>query len=69
MNTQLGSRSVAAKKLKVGDWILYSNPRYNERVVDVRTTSDGLMKVNHDYGNGGEPATSFYEPEDKVCIC
>lgn len=61
-------KSVQAADLKVGHWIVYANPRYNERVVGVSSTRDGQIKVLHDYGNGGEPATSFYERDDLICI-
>jgi hypothetical protein len=61
-------KSIKAKSLKIGDWIMFANPRMNERVVDVQQTRDGQIKVHHDYGNGGEPATSFYEADDRVCV-
>ena len=61
-------KSIMAKALQIGDWIAYANPRMIERVVDVQQTRDGQIKVHHDYGNGGEPATSFYEADDRVCV-
>ncbi len=61
-------RSISATALKIGDWIVYANSRMNERVVDVQRTRDGQIRVHHDYGNGGEPATSFYEADDHVCV-
>lgn len=54
--------SKLARDLKPGDWIIYINELLDERVVEVNETSDGLIKVSHDFGNGGEPATSFYDP-------
>ena len=66
--TPLGHRSVPANQLKPGDWIVYANSRYNERVIDTCTTRDGEIKVHVDYGNGGEPATSFYEPHEMVLV-
>lgn len=61
-----GKRTISAKALKPGHWIVYHNERLNQRVVDVDTTADGFVKAHLDYGNGGEPATSFFEPEEKI---
>ena len=61
-------RSTPASALKVGDWIVYANSRMNERVVGVQLTRDGQIKVHHDYGNGGEPATSFYDADEQLCV-
>lgn len=68
MSKSIGTRGVQAKNLKPGDWIAYSNARMNERVVKVQQTRDGQIKVNHDYGNGGEPATSFYDPNELITV-
>lgn len=64
----IGTKSIPASDLKTDMWIVYSNPRYRERVVDVQQTRDGQIRVRHDYGNGGEPATSFYEPSDRLTV-
>jgi len=61
-------RTIAAASLKPGMWIAYNNPRMNERVMEVAHTRDGAVKVYHDFGGGGEPAISFYEPGDLVCV-
>ena len=52
---------IRADQLEAGDWIIYNNTRMNERVVEVQDTRSGLeVKVYTDYGNGGEPAVSFW---------
>ena len=56
-------KTIAAEDLYPGLWIVYSNPRINQRVVDVGSTRDGQIKVPHDYGNGGEP---FLKPWTNV---
>ena len=54
-------KTIQAKDLCEGDWILYNNSMMNCRVVEVHDTREGdEVKVYHDYGNGGEPATSFF---------
>jgi hypothetical protein len=55
---------VKATDLREGMWILHFNDRYDERIVEVQGTRDGEIKINVDYGNGGEPATMFAEPDD-----
>lgn len=60
--------SVQAQHLRPGDWILHSNERFNERVVEIEFTRDGDVKVYTDYGNGGEPATSFWEKNDTMAV-
>lgn len=66
---QLGTKVISAKNLYEGQWILYKNSRMNQRVVGVEKTKDGLIKVYHDGGHGGEPATSFYEPDERLQVC
>lgn len=63
-----GTRSIEAGKLKPGMWLAYSNPRQNQRVVDTAYTRDGQIKVYADYGNGGEPATLFFEEHESVLV-
>ena len=54
-------KTIQAKDLREDDWILYRNSSQNVRVVEVHDTREGNeVKVYHDYGNGGEPATSFF---------
>lgn len=65
----IGIRTIPANRLKPGDWIAYRNERMNQRVVDVQTTRDGFIKAHLDYGNGGQPATSFFEPEESLNVC
>lgn len=60
--------TVEARHLLPGDWILHMNERFNERVVDVERTRDGDIKVYTDYGNGGEPATSFWYSTEPVPV-
>lgn len=64
----IGTKSIEASSLASGMWIVYDNPRYRERVVDVQETRDGQIRVSHDFGNGGEPAASFYEPSDRLTV-
>ena len=61
--------TVKAENLREGDWIVYaSNPRQNTRVVEVQAGRDGEVKVYHDFGNGGEPAVSYFDNDDKLTI-
>lgn len=66
---QLGIRTIKASQLQVGNHIVYANTAYRERVIETSTTRDGQIKVHWDYGNGGEPATSFYDPDDLLKVC
>ena len=61
-------RVVLAKDLKVGMWLTYNPPGHDQRIVDIDQTRDGQIKLHTDYGNGGEPATQFYEKTDRVRI-
>lgn len=57
----LTSFAVKAGDLRPGMWICRNNPRMNVRVVEVGHASiDGHVAVKHDFGNGGEPATSCF---------
>jgi len=56
---------ILAEKIKVGDWIVFK-PNIKCRVVDVDLTREGRIKIDFDYGNGGEPATSFYDRHERV---
>lgn len=64
----LGSKTIFAHELKTGMWMVFSNPRFNCRVVDVSSTRDSQVKVHTDYGHGGEPATSFFETTDRIAV-
>jgi len=58
---------IEARKLKPGDWI--RNGRLAPlHVVSVEWTRDAEIKVRHDFGNGGEPATSFYRHDETVVL-
>ena len=59
-------RFILAEKLKIGDWIV--RHLHNEHVVGVEFTRDGGIKVSHDYGNGGEPATSIFNRGERVVV-
>lgn len=61
-------KSIKAASVKVGQWLLFSNPRLNSRVVEVQDTRDGQIKVSTDFGNGGEPATSFFDANEDVLV-
>ena len=64
-------RAISALALKAGDIILYTNPRFNERVVEVVSGRDGAIKVHTRFADSfgpGEPATSFYYPGDMVTV-
>lgn len=63
-----GTRTVTAAQLRKGMWLAYTNSRYNQRVVDTSTTNEGRIKVYADYGNGGEPATLFYDKDERVLV-
>ena len=61
-------KSVSADKVAAGQWLVYDNARMNQRIVDVSATRDGQIRVEADYGNGGEPATLFFEANERVRI-
>lgn len=60
--------TIEARNATAGQWICRGFPSYNERIVEVETTRDGLIRIESDYGNGGEPATSFYEADESLRI-
>jgi hypothetical protein len=62
------SRSVAASKLKRGQWLVGNNPRASQRIVDVDTTADGRIRVEVDYGNGGEPGVMFFDKDERLLV-
>lgn len=63
---------IRADQVKEGQWIIDSqNARFDRRIVDVgtaRADNDYKIRIRHDYGNGGEPATSFYRPLDVLLV-
>jgi hypothetical protein len=67
MSEQVFGASVKACNLREGDWMVFNNPRFNCRVVSVEFGGD-LVLVRTDFGNGGEPATHFYEQNEYVKI-
>lgn len=65
------TRFIPAAKAKAGMWIVDpQNPRFNRRIVEIGPGKIDTMsiKVQTDYGNGGEPATSFYGPKDLLRV-
>ena len=52
-------QKVQAKDLKPGDIIVFTNPRYNERVVDVWETRTGEVLIHHDFGKGWSIGCDF----------
>ena len=60
------AKSTRVSDLKEGQWIVYDNPRLNARIVDLDRTRDGLICIRTDFGNGGEPAASFFKVSEKV---
>lgn len=67
MNEPMFGKSVKATSLRKGDWLAFSNPRFNCRVVSVRCGEESVL-VKTDFGNGGEPAIHFYELDQRVYI-
>lgn len=66
--TSNSPRTITAGQAKVGQWLVYANSRMNQRIVDIGETRDGQVKIHTDYGNGGEPATEFFEADDKIQV-
>ena len=62
------TRAIKAKQAKEGMWLAFSNPRFNQRIVEIGGTRDGQIKMHTDYGNGGEPGTSFFDPDETILI-
>jgi hypothetical protein len=64
-------RRIAADQVRAGQWIVDpQNARFDRQVVEAgRGKIDELsVRIRHDYGNGGEPATSFYGPRDTLLV-
>lgn len=58
-------RSIKAADLKEGQWL--SLHGHDMRVVEVtHGPLDDQVKVSVDYGNDGEPATNFYNADERV---
>jgi ElaB/YqjD/DUF883 family membrane-anchored ribosome-binding protein len=58
-------KKVKYSDLKKGMWIIdRQNARFNRRVVSVGGARDGGIRLETDFGNGGEPAVSFYGKDD-----
>jgi hypothetical protein len=70
MMTTLSSsmKTITAAQAQPGQWLVYSNPRMNQRVVEVEDTRDGGILIRADYGNGGEPGTLFFERTDTIQV-
>lgn len=57
-------KSIKASQLKPGMTMVFSNPRHNFVIDDVRTVRDGGIRVDHrDY-----TATNFYRADEIVWI-
>lgn len=60
-----------ADQVRPGNWIVdRQNARFDRRVIEAGPGKiDQLaIRIHHDYGNGGEPATSFYAPSDGMWV-
>jgi hypothetical protein len=62
------ARSIPANQAKVGQWLAYHNERMNQRIVGVAVTKNNQVKIHADFGNGGEPATLFFEPDENILV-
>lgn len=64
-----GLRRIQARNIKEGQWIVTAAGQFNQRVVEVtHGPMDHQVKVHHDFGNGGEPATSLYWHSDPLLV-
>ena len=69
LRPQANVRRTFAGRVKVGQWIVGKPGGFDVRVVGIsHGPLDYQVKVEHDYGNGGEPATSFYWNVDPVTV-
>jgi hypothetical protein len=66
--TTTAIRAVSASHARPGQWLVYNNPRMNQRIVEVGDTREGQVRIYADYGNGGEPATLFFDCDDKIQV-
>lgn len=66
--TSTSSRTIEAVNARPGQWLVYANSRMNQRIVEVSATRDGQVRIHADYGNGGEPATLFFDTDDKILV-
>lgn len=64
----MNAKLISATDLREGMVICYDNPRFNQHVAEVQFTRDGQVRVETDYGNGGEPAVDFYQPTVKLFV-
>lgn len=60
--------SILASQAVAGQWLVYDNERMNQRIVDVSAARDGQIRIHADYGNGGEPATVFFDADETVRV-
>jgi len=64
-------RPIRADQVREGQWLVdRQNARFDRRVIEAGPGKiDQLsIRICHDYGNGGEPATSFYGPSDTMFV-
>ncbi|WP_273457027.1 hypothetical protein [Nevskia ramosa] len=63
-------RHIQAQHVQPGMWLIdRQNPRFDRHVVDVGhgpIEEIQQIKIGTDFGNGGEPATSFYGSSDTL---
>lgn len=57
-------RKIQASQLQPGMTMVFSNPRHNFVIDDVRTVRDGEIRVDH----GDYTATDFYRADEIVWI-
>jgi hypothetical protein len=62
------TRTIPAAQAAAGQWLVYHNARMNQRIVDVDRTRDGQVRIHADYGHGGEPATLFFDADERILV-
>lgn len=62
-----GARTIKASEARVGLWLIVDNPRMNRRIVGVAADKHGV-KMATDFGNGGEPATEFFQEDEQLLV-
>lgn len=62
------TRTIPAAQAVAGQWLVYRDTRMNQRIVDVGRTRDGQVRIHADYGNGGEPATLFFNADERIMV-
>jgi hypothetical protein len=57
---------IRASALRVGQWVVFDNPRYNRYITAIESTKGGDLLIRYNYGNGGASATAFYNPNEFI---